>query len=366
MSFSKMYFGLQRLSITELKILLHFTKQYRVSSSLDVFLFLSYADFSEAIGHKRTKAYEINMVLQNLALMSADIQIGDLTMKQPLFIEKKEQSSSISILFNRLFLVYLIRMCKIVNDTEIDLLLKLKSSYSIMFYILIKDHIWSGDSFDVSEIKQLMGVMPTEYPLYGNFKARVLNPIIKELPQTLGIIIEFIEQKESLKVTRIQVEIRRLWQYQHLDENEDEWYDLVKEKAAEFDIDLSKALYKKWLSFGDYAIFAAIDHVSKSLFIKNQIGYMDTLLKSNIFGEKLSGVTYEEYQWINNFIEGLRENTSVLSKFLIEDHFIEKHLSNSLSKLEKQIIWNKAQFKIMTDLENIRRQNLNIRRNHET
>jgi plasmid replication initiation protein len=82
-------------------------------------------------------------------------------------------------------------------------------SYSIRFYELLKQYESIGwRYFDLKDLKWILGITEKEYKLYGDFKARVLNPVKEEFDEKfnkgeLNFTFTYEEEKRSRQVVGI-------------------------------------------------------------------------------------------------------------------------------------------------------------------
>jgi hypothetical protein len=89
------------------------------------------------------------------------------------------------------------------------MILPLQSSYSIRIYELLKQYEKLRErSFQLSELREKLGIEDTEYSLYGNFKQRVLLQAQKELVKITDITFEFKEKKLGRRVVGVLFFIR--------------------------------------------------------------------------------------------------------------------------------------------------------------
>lgn len=98
-------------------------------------------------------------------------------------------------------------------------ILKLPSSYSIRIYELLKQYEKIGRrKFELQELKEIIGVIEEidnngrksykdNYPLFGNFKQRVLLKSQRDLKKSTDIEFTFEQKKTGRKVTHIIFEI---------------------------------------------------------------------------------------------------------------------------------------------------------------
>lgn len=86
----------------------------------------------------------------------------------------------------------------------------LKSVYSIRIFILLKQFDVIGSrSIELDALKELLGIEKDQYPLYADFKKRVLLKPQQDLKDYCDICFDFIENKKGRKVHSIKFIIKR-------------------------------------------------------------------------------------------------------------------------------------------------------------
>lgn len=91
---------------------------------------------------------------------------------------------------------YLFDLKKYFTQYKLFNVVRLTSQYSIRIYELLKQYESIGRrTISVYELREILWVKD-QYPLYANFKQRILNPSQKELKQKTDICFEFEETKK--------------------------------------------------------------------------------------------------------------------------------------------------------------------------
>lgn len=112
----------------------------------------------------------------------------------------------INIQFHKKLKPYLLNLRESGNFTSFRLVnvLKLKSSYHIRLYEILRSHLWKkGDKpidLDLKELKMMLGVEEDKYNTYGHFNSRVLKKAQEELEKYTDIYFEYDSIKEARKV----------------------------------------------------------------------------------------------------------------------------------------------------------------------
>lgn len=91
---------------------------------------------------------------------------------------------------------------------KLDNVMQLRSGYSLRLYELLKQYEKIGRrQFDVSKLRELIGISQKEYSLYADFKKRVLIQAQKEINSRTDITFDFKEIKEGKKIIAIEFKI---------------------------------------------------------------------------------------------------------------------------------------------------------------
>lgn len=128
---------------------------------------------------------------------------------------REEEMAFVDISFHPKMRPYLIELQSKFTSYDVRNILKLPSAYSIRIYELLKQYEKIGKRrFNLPELKEIIGVieevqekgkrkMIDNYPLYGNFRQRVLLKSQKDLKKFTDIYFEFEPIKKGRKVTGV-------------------------------------------------------------------------------------------------------------------------------------------------------------------
>lgn len=153
----------------------------------------------------------INSPEDGLVELTTPIVIG---MKNPLD-GNNEDAKYIDISFHPDMKPFLLSLKSQFTTYDVQNILKLPSTYSIRIYELLKQYERIGRrKFTVRELKEIIGVMEEvdnngkksyadNYPLYGNFRQRVLLKAQKDLKKYTDIYFEFDPIKRGRKVVEL-------------------------------------------------------------------------------------------------------------------------------------------------------------------
>lgn len=351
MTFELQYFGMANLNITEMKIMLWLADTVREKLTPSHRYEADIAQLSERMGHRNVKYTELKTALTQLASSEIEVQAGSLAFTRRLF-EKIEVPAGTAIMYFTLHPtveISFLRIARMFNRDEIDLLLKVRSIFTIKLYSLIRDRIWSGEIIPLEDLRTMLGIAD-RYPRYANFKARILSPATDELRNHFGLSISVIEHKHGgNRVTGVQFNLARYSSYIHLDVNREQFYEEAKYQAEELGISMTPTLYEKWIQRGEYAFIVSLDYMrSRIEGIRQPVPYLNKLLDTEDFGQPLNGLQAEEYLIIRDFLERYKETTSLTPLFVIEKEF-QRFCAEAGAK-DAGSLWIKAADKIRKDI----------------
>lgn len=151
---------------------------------------------------------------EGLMELNTPIVVGMEHLIQP--NKKVEDAKFIDISFHPKMKPFLLSLQSHFTTYDVRNILRLPSSYSIRIYELLKQYQKIGKrKFQVQELKEVIGVIEEidvngkkkykdNYPLYGNFKQRVLLKAQKDLKKYTDIHFTFDQIKRGRSVAEIQ------------------------------------------------------------------------------------------------------------------------------------------------------------------
>jgi len=128
---------------------------------------------------------------------------------------KREDAKFIDVSFHPGMKPFLLSLKSHFTTYDVRNILKLPSSYSIRIYELLKQYQKIGKrKFQVQELKEIIGVVEEidlngkkkykdNYPLFGNFKQRVLLKAQRDLKEFTDIAFTFDQIKKGRKVNEV-------------------------------------------------------------------------------------------------------------------------------------------------------------------
>jgi len=104
---------------------------------------------------------------------------------------------------------YLLQLKDCFTKINLSVALRLKSSFSIRIYELLKQYENIGSrSFMLSELKTMLGIADSQYKLYGHLKSKVLKVAQDELAAKTDLTFDYEEIKVGRSVGKIRFTIK--------------------------------------------------------------------------------------------------------------------------------------------------------------
>jgi plasmid replication initiation protein len=123
--------------------------------------------------------------------------------------EVDEGGTDITIEFPKLLKPYLLELKEKFTKYGLENIIYLKSSHSIRLYELLKQRVrLKNIIFPVDELKEILGIGPEEYRLFGHFKDKVLNVAQKQINENSDIRFTFTPIKKGRKFTSIKFTVK--------------------------------------------------------------------------------------------------------------------------------------------------------------
>ena len=209
-----------RLSAIEQKIILTLATQIKQTDKEFQKYHFNLGELSSFLGLKTNSDYAyLREVSKNLLSKVLTLRKEDSTLQTHWLesVEYFEKQGKIAMNFNPELKPFLIQLKNNFTKYQLKYAVKLKSLFSIRMYELLKQYEKIGSrEFDLVDLRSLVGVEAGEYPLYGNFKAKVIFVAQKELKARTDIFFEF----EEIKIGRSVGKIRFLIKSNALEETE--------------------------------------------------------------------------------------------------------------------------------------------------
>lgn len=198
-----------RLTLQEQRLILFMASMVRYDDEELRAYRINIRDFNQIIGVRNESAYTETKELTK-KLLERVLIIKDPTVKRELQIgwvssaDYYENQGYIELEFSPKLRPYLLELKSRFTQYQLKNIIKLKSSYSIRLYELLKQYEKIGERyFELDKLRGTLGIDIKEYPLYANFKQKVLKKAETEIAEKTDIIFSFNEIKDKKKVTGI-------------------------------------------------------------------------------------------------------------------------------------------------------------------
>ena len=182
-------------------------------------------------------------------------------------IEYQEKESKILIQFHDCLAPYLLYVKNnIYTKYKLGMVLQFKSEYTIRIYELCKQYLNIGSrTIILDELRKILGLNDKEYARYNNFKRIILEKAQTEINKKSDVEIKLNEIKQGKKVTSINFEIERNFNFV---EPIDNWYDYQKYKNKSID-DISEILTDIIMEY--YKVSIPVQLISNGTYDKTAI-----------------------------------------------------------------------------------------------
>lgn len=117
-----------------------------------------------------------------------------------------EDSYELELFIDKDLVPYIANFKKEFTRYEIENVLRMRSSYSIRIYELIKQHenmTRDYRDFKVKELREYLGIEENEYPRFYDFEKRALKPAVEEINEFTDIKVNYEKLKKSGRVVGI-------------------------------------------------------------------------------------------------------------------------------------------------------------------
>ena len=210
------------LSTLQQKVLLQAIAKIEPTDTKHIYKF-NIMEFAEAVDLKGSKTIYNQMATicdQLIKLPNLCIKTKDDGFKYINWVASAEyipKEAIVEVEFSQKLMPYLIELKEQFTTYYLANIMQLKSSFSIRIFELLKQYEkLKKRTIKLEDFRQLVGtteidkngeIIKEDYPLYANFKSRVILPAQKELKQKTDIYFNFKEIKEGRKVVAIEFEI---------------------------------------------------------------------------------------------------------------------------------------------------------------
>ncbi|MCE5251369.1 replication initiation protein, partial [bacterium] len=196
-----------RLSLQEQRLILLMVSQIKPEDQSFHIYRIAVKDFNRIVGITSEGSYQRTKELTKKLLERSMQIIKDKSVLQITWLSSAEYFEGkgyVELSFDPKLKPYLLQLKEFFTRYRLRHVIRLKSSYSIKLYELLKQYETIGKrSFTLEELRKKLGLKDEEYPLYANFKQKILSKVQEELNATTDLSIHFHERKTGRKVVGI-------------------------------------------------------------------------------------------------------------------------------------------------------------------
>ncbi len=327
-----------KLGVVEQKIILCLASNIQPTDSDFKTYTLPIKEFNKLLGLKGTPKYselrqttkELMQKVFELRIQKKVIQVAWLS-----YVAYNETEGTIDIRFDPFLRPYLLELKKEFTSYKLENVVKLKSSYAIRIYELLKQYEKLQErTFLITDLRKMLGAEDV-YPAYGNFKQRVLVPAQKELKKKTDIMFDIEEVKTGRKVTKIKFLIKSSKKKgnQQLSLFEDNLQEFqlpslfiqqVKKLGMKMGIQLSDEIIRSWEKHGQDNVLALMEKIQERTDIDNPVGYITAVLNASSSNEREKATVAENDGLLTHLISHLRKSKGPMPDWFVKQMAIEE------------------------------------------
>ncbi|MBY0123299.1 replication initiation protein [Bacillus sp. S/N-304-OC-R1] len=283
-----------KLGVVEQKIILCLASNIQPTDSDFKTYTLPIKEFTKLLGLKGTPKYtELRQTTRELMQKVFEVRINKKVIQVAWlsYVAYNETEGTIDIRFDPFLRPYLLELKKEFTSYKLENVVKLKSSYAIRIYELLKQYEKLQErTFPLHTLRKMLGAEDI-YPAYGNFKQRVLVPAQKELKKKTDISFEIEEIKDGRRVSKVKFMIQSVKkngeQLSLFEENLEEFQQpnsfsaRIKKLGLMLGVKLSNEIIRSWEKFGYEQVVDLMEKMQDRNDIDNPIGYITTVLNAS-------------------------------------------------------------------------------------
>jgi plasmid replication initiation protein len=328
-----------KLGVVEQKIILCLASNIHPTDSDFQTYTLPVKEFTNLLGLKGTPKYtELRKITKELMQKVFEVRINKKVIQVSWlsYVAYNESEGTIDIRFDPFLRPYLLELKKEFTSYKLENVVKLKSSYAIRLYELLKQYERIQErTFLIKDLRKILGT-ENIYPAYGNFKQRVLISAQKELAQKTDISFQIEEIKQGRRVTKVKFII------QSANKKLDEQISLFEDNLEEFKfansfssrvkklglmkgVRLTDDIIHSWEKFGQDNVIFLMEKIKDRTDIDNPIGYITAVLKAsgrNVDSQLAS--SSEDQEILPYLISYFRKSKDSKVSWFIEDNAVEE------------------------------------------
>lgn len=329
-----------KLGVIEQKIILCLASNIQPTDSDFKTYTLPIKEFNKLLGLKGTPKYsELRQTTKELMQKVFEVRIDRKVIQVAWlsYVAYNETEGTIDIRFDPFLRPYLLELKKEFTSYKLENVVKLKSSYAIRIYELLKQYEKIQErTFLITDLRKMLGAEDV-YPAYGNFKQRVLVPAQKELKKKTDIMFDIEEIKTGRKVTKIKFLIKsskkkgtqQLSLFEgHLQEFQmpNLFNEQVKKLGMKMGIQLTDELIRSWEKHGQENVLSLMEKIQSRKDIDNPVGYITTVLNAQSTTSQAQDFSLQENQGVilTHLISHFRKSKEPMPDWFLKQMAIEE------------------------------------------
>lgn len=351
-----------RLGVTEQKIILFLASKIHTSDSEFQTYTLSVKEFAQMIGIRGESLYsEIKKITFELMKKAFQIRIGKKTIQSSWFsyVAYNDKAGTVDIRFDPFLKPYLLELKREFTSYKLINVATLKSSYSIRLYELLKQYEkLGGRTFELEALRKVLGAEDV-YPVYANFKQRVILPAQKELGKKTDISFDFTEEKVGKKVDKLTFKIKEKHHKTQIKKN-NSFIETATRLSVQYGFDIPQKVIESWEEFGEEGITSVFEQIKNSDAIENPSAYITAILKKQL--DHNSAFKDDAEKLLFNVVSKVKKrfakSVDVTPEWLIKQEFekeFKKH--KNLAEVELNDVWEEQRESLIDDIREIRQKN---------
>lgn len=204
-----------RLSTSEQRIILSCISQIRRDEPItdQIMYSMSAVDFSKICGTNLASSYR-DLKSAALKLKRREVRItqesnGKGKKKKTLIagwvqsIEYSEGEGVVSLRFNHDILPYLAELNECFTSYKLTDVVRMSSTYGVRIYeLLIQWEEFGKKKISVAKLREVLQLEDKYLPM-NNFKARVLDPAVRDINKNSNLSVEYTQEKTGKKITHL-------------------------------------------------------------------------------------------------------------------------------------------------------------------
>ena len=150
-------------------------------------------DASERLFNKKFVIYETK---EDGEMYKTTIHLIDET-SEPV---KESEQNRIRLKFNPKLKPYLLQLQREYLTIDVRNIAKINSPNSVKLYVILKHQFNLGNrkvKYTITRLKEILAISEDEYPLYGNFKQKIIQKGIKDLEKHTDLMVVKLEEEKA-------------------------------------------------------------------------------------------------------------------------------------------------------------------------